>query len=85
MICVAIVNLIRYGSCSHAHPHPQDSRKSDKEKSSDIPSWATGQKRNDGENCTNYANRLCNDKYPDSYPKGPGSEHSKIKKNCERK
>lgn len=63
----------------------KDSKKSDKEKASDIPSWAAGQKRNDGENCTDYANRLCNDKHPDGYPKGPGSEHSKIKKNCERK
>jgi RHS repeat-associated protein len=63
-------------------------RPSDKERATDIPSWANGQKRRPDENCDEFAKRLLEENYKVGDPRitkrGLGSEHSKIKKFCER-
>jgi hypothetical protein len=54
---------------------------SGKESASDIPSWAQGERPLTDEDGKEFAKRLLDDKYgPGNYPKGPGSEFSKIKK-----
>ncbi len=54
---------------------------SGKEAASDIPSWAQGERPLLDEDGKEFAKRLLDDKYgPANYPKGPGSEFSKIKK-----
>jgi hypothetical protein len=44
--------------------------------------------RKPGESCSKYAERILKEKYgpndPRAKERGPGSEYSKIKKNCER-
>jgi hypothetical protein len=60
-------------------------KKTGKEKSSDIPRWAQGEKPLDGENGKDFAKRLLDQKYPDGdYPTGPGSEYNKLKKYGDR-
>ena len=65
-----------------------ESRGSDKERATDTPSFAKGKARLPNENCGQYAARVLEEHYGASHPKtlqrGPGSEFSKIKKNCER-
>lgn len=57
------------------------SKRSGKERASDIPSWAEGQKRAPGENGTAFANRLMTLRYgPGGFATGPGTEHNKLKK-----
>ena len=53
-------------------------KKSGKEKASDIPTWAKGQRPLPGESGKDFADRLLKDKYGDNYPTGPGSEHNKL-------
>jgi len=54
---------------------------SGKEGAKDAPSWARGERPYVGENGEKFADRLLGQKYgPGNYPKGPGSEHNKIKK-----
>jgi len=61
------------------------SKKSGKERATDIPSWAQGQKPLANESGNNFAKRLLDEKYgTDNYPKGPGSEFSKLKKYGDR-
>jgi RHS repeat-associated protein len=71
-----------------AAPDPMESRKSGKERATDTPSFAKGKKRQPGESCAEYAARVLAENYGAGHPKvadrGPGSEYSKIKKNCER-
>jgi len=56
-------------------------KQSGKDKSNDVPSWARGNRPNPGENGNDFADRLCDEKYgPSNYPKGPGTEHNKIRK-----
>lgn len=63
----------------------RDSRRSDKERASDKPSWATDYApRGPNESCKQYAARVAEAKYGPNYPTGPGSDYSKIKKACER-
>jgi RHS repeat-associated protein len=58
---------------------------SGKERSSDIPSWAKGQRPRPGESGRAFAKRLMDEKYgPGNYPTGPGSEFSKLKKYGDR-
>ena len=60
-------------------------RKTGKEKSSDIPSWAEGEKPYLGESGKDYAKRLLDRKYgPGNYPEGPGSELNKLRKYGDR-
>jgi RHS repeat-associated protein len=65
-----------------------ESRQSGKEKATDTPSWSKGKTKNPGESCAAYAERLLNEQYgcdsQKAKDRGPGSEYSKIKKNCER-
>lgn len=61
-------------------------KKSGKEKADDIPSWAQGEQMQPGETPVQAADRVMRKRFPDgNYPKGPGSEHNKIKKYFERK
>lgn len=53
---------------------------SGKEAAKDVPSWAKGQRPRVGENGKQFADRLMGEKYPDGYPKGPGTEYNKIQK-----
>ena len=62
-----------------------ESRKSEKKKSSDIPSWAEGEKPAPDESGKDFADRLLDGKYgKGNYPKGPGSQHNKLKKYGDR-
>lgn len=61
------------------------SKKSGKEKASDIPSWAQGEQALPGEKPKDTADRIVKEKRGPNYPKGPGSEYNKIKKYYERK
>jgi hypothetical protein len=65
-----------------------ESRKSDKEASTKRPSWADNYPMKPGENCDDWATRILEEKYGcgDSRAKfrGPGSEHSQLKKSCQR-
>lgn len=61
-------------------------KKSGKEKADDIPSWAAGCQMQPNETPVQAADRVMRQRFPDgNYPKGPGSEHNKIKKYFERK
>ena len=63
-------------------------RESAKERSTDVPSWASQYPRGPGESCSEYAARILKEKYGENnscaLKRGPGSEYSKIKKHCER-
>ncbi|WP_346361256.1 RHS repeat-associated core domain-containing protein [Bosea sp. (in: a-proteobacteria)] len=60
-------------------------KKSGKEKASDIPSWAAGQRPRPGESGKEFADRLLDQRYgKGNYKKGPGSEHSKVQKYGDR-
>ncbi len=65
-----------------------EARRSDKERATDTPSWSKGKNKNPNENCDDFATRLLNEQYgcdsAKAQARGPGSEHSKIKKYCER-
>lgn len=72
-----------------ATPEPMSAtRESAKKRSTDIPDWAKGKSKNPNENCNDFASRLLDEKYgcedPRAKKRGPGSEHNKIKKHCER-
>ena len=61
------------------------SKLSKKERATDIPSWAKGEKPQKGESGKDYAKRLCDKKYgKDNYDKGPGSDYNKLKKHGDR-
>jgi RHS repeat-associated protein len=63
----------------------KESKGSGKERATDIPSWAQGEKPLPGESGKDFAERLLDKKYgKGNYPKGPGSEFSKLKKYAER-
>lgn len=54
---------------------------SDKEKATDVPSWAKGNAPYEDENGTDFAKRLCDERFGENnYNKGPGSAFNKIKK-----
>jgi hypothetical protein len=60
-------------------------KKTGKEKASDIPSWAVGQKAAQDESGRAFADRLLKGRYgAGNYPTGPGSEHSKLQKYADR-
>ncbi|MGN5955895.1 hypothetical protein ACP6L2_14910 [Sphingobacterium lactis] len=62
------------------------SKKTDKEKSTDVPFWARGEKPKSGENGKKFTKRLMDEKYGVGNWKdpGPGSEYSQIKKSGDR-
>jgi RHS repeat-associated protein len=66
----------------------KESRKSDKERSTEVPSWAASYPRKPGESCGEYAERILKEKYgcedERAKKRGPRSEYSQIKKHCER-
>ena len=67
------------------YDHIFTAKQSGKDKASDVPSWAAGQKPRPGESGKDFADRLLGDKYGEgNYPKGPRSEHNKIKKHGDR-
>jgi hypothetical protein len=54
---------------------------SGKEGAKDVPEWAKGHRPKIGEAGKDFAERLLTEKYGvENYPRGPGSEYSKIKK-----
>jgi hypothetical protein len=60
-------------------------KRSQKERATDIPSWSEGQKPLPGESGNDFAKRILDERYGEgNYPKGPGSEYSKIKKYGDR-
>ncbi len=65
------------------------SRQSGKAKADDTPDWASHYpKKGPGESCADFAARILMEQYGPGHPntirRGSGSEHSKIKKACER-
>ena len=61
-------------------------RKSEKEKSADVPSWIKGKSPKAGESGKEFADRVLGEKYgKGNFDKGPGSEHSKVKKWIDRR
>ncbi len=65
-----------------------ESKGSGKQRATDIPSYAKGYEREPGENCHEFAVSLLVQHFGKNHPKvfqrGPGSDYSKIKKNCQR-
>ena len=60
-------------------------KSSNKERATDIPSWAKGEKPKSGESGKDYAKRLCDKKYgKGNYRTGPGSDYNKLKKYGDR-
>lgn len=54
---------------------------SGKERATDVPSWAKGNRPYKHENGTQFAKRICDERYGNNnYPKGPRSDFNKIKK-----
>ena len=54
---------------------------SGKEKATDVPSWAKGNKPYVDESGKDFAKRLCDERYgPGNYETGPTSDFNKIKK-----
>ncbi|MRD46622.1 hypothetical protein GHT07_04995 [Caenimonas koreensis DSM 17982] len=69
-------------------PDWMESRSSEKDRATDVPSWSRQYARKSGETCDQYAKRILEEHYgcddPRAKARGPGSEFSKIKKHCER-
>lgn len=64
---------------------PAESRKSGKERASDIPSSARGEKKRPGESGKEAAKRIMDKRYgAGNYPTGPGGEYNKLKKYFDR-
>jgi len=62
-----------------------EAKKSGKEKASDVPSWAKGNKPSPNQKCQDFAKQLLNTKYGvGNWSKGAGTEYSKIVKWCQR-
>ena len=60
-------------------------KSSNKEKATDIPSWAKGKKPRAGESGKEFAKRVMDERYgKDNYRTGPGSEYNKLKKYGDR-
>ena len=60
-------------------------KRSDKERATDIPSWTEGQKPLPGESGKDFATRLLDQKYgKGNYPKGPRTEFNKLQKYGDR-
>jgi RHS repeat-associated protein len=68
---------------------PLESRASEKERATDIPSYAKGKTKRPDENCDDFAKRIVEEQFgcddPRAKKRGEGSAHSQIKKNCERR
>jgi len=78
---VVIVGLAIIQNISGPEEKETKPGQSGKEAGKDVPSWAKGSKPRVNENGNNFADRLLNGKYgKGNYPKGPRSEHNKIKK-----
>jgi RHS repeat-associated protein len=64
------------------------SKKSQKERSTDVPSYAKNYEKDPNESCHEYAISILIQQFGQNHPKvnkrSPGSDYSKIKKNCER-
>lgn len=75
---------VYYSSNSNDENKPQFKKPitgSGKEKATDVPSWAKGNKPYVGENGNNFAKRLLDGKYGSgNYKTGPGTEFNQIKK-----
>ena len=62
-----------------------EAKKSGKEKASDAPSWAKGERPAPKQKCQDFAKQLLNAKYgAGNWQKGPGTEYNKIIKWCQR-
>jgi RHS repeat-associated protein len=69
-------------------PMAATSRRSEKERATDGPSWTANYPKGPNEGCKAWAERALNEKYgcddPRAKRRGPGSEHSQMVKSCER-
>ena len=63
----------------------KQSGKSQKERATEIPSWAKGEKPEEGESGKDFAKRVCDERFgPGNYKTGPGSDYNKLKKYGDR-
>ena len=71
------------------HAPWSESRRSDKERATDVPSWSKNYKQKPNESCKAFAERILKEHYGENdqraLTRGADSEYSKIQKNCERK
>ena len=75
-----VTTLDGEGASGHRFKRPKVGL-SGREAASDVPSWAKGMRPEVGESGARFAERLLSAKYgKGNYPKGPGSEFSKIQK-----
>jgi hypothetical protein len=66
--------------------HKKQTRKSEKDKASDIPSWAEGEKPRPGENGKAFAKRLCDNRFgKNAYPTRGSCDYQQLKKNGDRR
>jgi RHS repeat-associated protein len=77
-------SLMSGGSSSGSWSWPWvESRGSDKERATDIPSWARGKAKNPGESCSDFAKRLLTEQYgcddPRANSRGQGQSTAKLK------
>jgi RHS repeat-associated protein len=67
---------------------PMESRASEKERATDIPSYANGKIKGPNEDCDDFAKRIVEEQFGCDHPRakarGGGSDYSMIKKFCER-
>lgn len=74
-------NPVMGGTYAPPLPNRVDARPTGKERSSEIPSWAKGQRPRPGENGKDFAKRLMDERYgPGNYNTGPGKDYNKLKK-----
>jgi hypothetical protein len=65
---------------------PKKSKKSKKERATDIPSWAKGSQRLPNETLDKAVKRIMDEQYgKGNWEKGAGTEYSQIKKHLNRK
>jgi RHS repeat-associated protein len=87
-LCMRTIAPVAIGvakTCDDILLMAKTSRRSDKARASDSPSWVRGLKPDPGDDCKKFAAKLLNEKYgPGNWSKGADSEFSKIVKWCQR-
>lgn len=84
----AVVGDVVSDFADNVYQMAKQSKQSQKERATDIPSYAKNYERDPNESCHDFAVSLLKQQFGNNHPKvfqrGPGSDYSKIKKNCER-
>lgn len=69
------------GGSGRNNPFKRPKSGSGKEKSTDVPSWAKGNRPYQNENGNQFAKRLCDEHFGEgNYDKGPRSDYNRIRK-----